>query len=231
MKLLCPSCGAAIRADDMNLDRLVAKCRECDSVFAFAPDGALRGGRRRPHVDLPARIRIENHGSGVVLTRRWLSAKYYLLLVFSIVWNTFLVGWYAAVTAADAPLLFKLFPILHVAVGVGLTYSVVCGFVNRTRIAADGETLTVRHGPLPWPGAREIPARELAQLYTIEKVSQSRNGESRDYRVQARLRSGADVKLVSGLAGVEQALFIEQELEAFLGITDEVVPGEYPRTG
>lgn len=33
MKLSSPECGAEIPADNINLDRMVAKCRECNTVF------------------------------------------------------------------------------------------------------------------------------------------------------------------------------------------------------
>ncbi len=35
MKLTCPECGAHIPADNINVERLVAKCGACDAVFAF----------------------------------------------------------------------------------------------------------------------------------------------------------------------------------------------------
>lgn len=229
MKLLCPSCGALIRAEDMNLDRMVAKCRDCHAVFDFVPEGKAASRRQRTVVDMPKAITLDAMGPELTLTRRWYSPKFIFLVVFCAIWNGFLVTWYTLVTAGGAPLVFKLFPLIHVAVGVGLSYFTLCGFLNKTRIVVSGESLRVRHGPLPWPGSREVPTRELAQLFTVEKISRTKNGESRDYQVQARTRGGGDVKLLTGLPEVEQALFIEQQLEAYLGIRDEAVMGEVAR--
>ena len=36
MQLTCPDCQEPIRADDVNIDALVAKCAACNSVFRFA---------------------------------------------------------------------------------------------------------------------------------------------------------------------------------------------------
>ena len=40
MRVSCKSCGAAVPAANLNLDRMVAKCGACHAVFAFAVDGA-----------------------------------------------------------------------------------------------------------------------------------------------------------------------------------------------
>jgi len=65
---------------------------------------------------------------------------------------------------------FKIFPLIHVSVGVGLSYFTLCGFVYKTRIAVRAGALTVRHGPLPWLGARTVASRELKQLFSVQKI-------------------------------------------------------------
>ena len=42
--------------------------------------------------------------------------------------------WYGIAFAADTPLIAKLFPLLHVAMGIGLTYFTLAGLVNRTTV-------------------------------------------------------------------------------------------------
>ena len=227
MKLSCPSCGAPIKAEDMNLDRMVAKCRACHAVFDFQATAATR--TRRDAVPLPSAIQLDARGGELVLTRAWRSPKFYFMAFFCVIWDGFLFFWYAMTLGTDAPLLFALVPVLHVGAGVWLTYFTLCGFVNRTRIVARSDVLTVRHQPLPWPGARTLPTAELSQLFTVEREHRGKNGTSHTYEVTARVSRGADVKLIAGLPDQEQALFIEQQLEAFLGIHDEPVVGEVPR--
>ena len=76
------------------------------------------------------------------------------------------------------------------AAGVGLTYTVLTGFINRTRVEVNRALLTIRHGPLPWVGNRVLPGRSLAQLYGEEVISKSRNGTSVSYSLFAVDREG-----------------------------------------
>ena len=64
----------------------------------------------------------------------------------------------------DAPWIMKVFPIAHVAVGVGLTYYTVAGFVNSTVLRVSEGQLAVRQGPFPWPGNRTLHTSDLDQL-------------------------------------------------------------------
>jgi hypothetical protein len=126
------------------------------------------------------------------------------------------------------------FPIAHVAAGVWLTYVVISTFLNRTiiRVAA-GTELSVQHRPIPWPGNCKVPTIDLKQLFCTEMSP---------YRFAARFHNPTDysgafsvlaikgddsrVTLVSGLSELDEALFIEQQIEQHLKIRDQRVPGE-----
>lgn len=86
------------------------------------------------------------------------------LAFFCLAWNAFLVVGLSE-SQEETPMLwlFLLFPIVHVAVGVGLTYYTLAGFLNFTEVTVRGGTLTVRQGPLPWKGNRTLSAIDLAQ--------------------------------------------------------------------
>lgn len=209
--------------------------------------------RRRPAVGLPARMKIlvdERGPSGAtliyrreastargdfVIERRWFEpAKHLFLLFFCVVWDGFLVTWYTGLLAAGTHtqgasgpgIIFFLFPLIHVSVGIGLTYSVIAGFFNRTQIGIRGDDFFVHHGPIPWRGNRTFPARSVTQLFCQEKISNGKNGVSRTYALSALVDGGERLPLVSGLTEIEQALFLEQALEERLGIVDVAVAGE-----
>jgi len=119
------------------------------------------------------------------------------------------------------------FPIGHLAVGVGLTYFMLAGFLNTTRVRIANSVMTVRHGPVPWFGNRTIPAADIEQLYCTEHTRQrSDERTSTTYRLNAVLSGGKKVKLLSGLTEADQALFIEEKVETHLGIEDRRVRGE-----
>ena len=56
-----------------------------------------------------------------------------------------------------------------------------------------------------------------------------KHGYSYSYSVQAVIKNGETIELISGLPSKDAALFIEQEIEKYLKIEDEPVRGELPR--
>jgi DNA-directed RNA polymerase subunit RPC12/RpoP/uncharacterized membrane protein len=244
--LKCPTCGAQIQAADMNLSTMYARCRECQSLVdldaapsaAPAPrdstagavlmqDGSLAPAPPLP-VPLPERLMVHTAGGGLRIERRWYAWTAIFLVFFCVVWFGFLAFWYLMAFSTGAWLLM-LFPLLHVAVGLFLAYFTAALFVNTTEIVVADGVLTVRHGPLPWLGNRQIATDALEQLYCEEHVSRSRNGTTITYSVRARSKDGRMVKLVTGLPERDQAMYIEQEVERHLGIADRHVSGQVRR--
>lgn len=223
MVVTCPKCGREIPASDVNLAEAIARCLPCNAVFAC---GNRSGAYSKPLVQMPKSFTVEQNGPELVLTHRWYSpGKAFGLLFFTVFWDGFLLVWYGIAFASNGPLVMKLFPLLHVAVGVGMTYLTVATFVNKTVIRAGPQEVSVLHGPLRWPGDAALARRDLQQLFCEEKISRTKNGTSITYKVWAVLRDRR-VALASGLDTPEQALFIEQQVERRLGILDRPVPGE-----
>ncbi len=159
-----------------------------------------------------------------MLERSWFSPSLIFMAFFCVVWDSFLVFWYSMALRAGAPWIMVVFPIAHLAVGVGLTYSTLCGFVNRTRIAVEGGRLSIGHGPLPWRGNRVLETQALDQLFCEEKIGSK---GSKSYVLSALLKGGEKVVLLKSLPEADQALYIEALLEDRLGIVDVPVAGEF----
>ena len=176
-------------------------------------------------IGLPEKIRFLDHVSHIEIVRTWFGMQTLFLTAFAVFWDGFLFFWYSNIPE-DGPLMVVLFPLLHVAVGVGVSYYALTGWFNRTHIYVGQGRLGVRHGPLPWPGNKEIDAHDVKQLYAKEKISRSRNSTTVTYELRAVTKSGRNVKLVGGLESQEQAIFIEQKIERYLRIEDAPVPGE-----
>jgi hypothetical protein len=232
MLLKCKACGAAIDADHIDLARDIATCPYCGAVTRL--EEVRRSATEappavRPRVELPPRFTVEDTFGGLTIRRRWFSPAILFLAVFAVGWDSFLVFWYATAFATGAPWIMVVFPVVHLAVGVVLTYSVVACFLNTTTVTAEDGRLTVRHGPLPWPGNTDLETADFDQLYCEEKVHRGKNGESRTYAVSALTRGGTKRKLLDGLTDADQAVFIEQRLEDYLKIKDRPVAGEMSR--
>ena len=108
----------------------------------------------------------------------------------------------------------------------GIAYTALAGWLNRTRITVDQGRISVRHGPLPWLGNKDLDGSTMKQLYSKEKISRGRNSTSVTYEVHAITTNGRNEKLLSGLETSEQALYIEQEIERYLRIEDAPVRGQ-----
>lgn len=183
-----------------------------------------------PEVPIPERFNVTRTANELTVTWRWWRAHFLFLLFFVIAWDAFLLFWYFGAPAGGG-LLFKIFPIAHVAVGVGLTYYVLTGFVNRTLISVVKGRLRVNHGPLPWRGNRLIERNDLRQLFVTEQTHRNTNKSGHtsvtvSWDLCAMLESGREVTLLKRLETKGQAQWLERVFEEHLGIDDRRVAGE-----
>lgn len=155
---------------------------------------------------------------------RWFRPASLFLLGFCVFWDGFLVVWYS-VAFSSGEMVMALFPLLHVAVGLGLSYTALASLLNRTVVEVRPHELSITHGPIPWRGVR-VARGALTQLYVEEKVSRSKNGTTVTWTVSAVLNTGRRQVLLTGLDEKGQALYLERALEARLGIVPEPVEGE-----
>jgi hypothetical protein len=237
--MLCPRCGSEIPASDVNLDNLVARCARCNEVFSFAGQVPARPARppaaakRAPR---PPALTVVDDGDRRQIVRRWFTGGILRPLVFIAAWDGFVVAWYTMAFAmvsrggdeARGAVCMVLITLPHLVVGVGLTYMALCSLVKNTTVAeVAGGRLRVRHGPLPWPGNHDLDAAEVRQLYCTEKTDQGPSRElSYHYTVNAVLADHRTVPLLDDLDDKTTARFYEQQLEEWLGIKPEHVPGE-----
>jgi hypothetical protein len=218
MTAACRRCGAEL---EVQADLLLARCRACRTVTDLTPP------RGRPEVPLPARFRVEREAGTLRIEWRWFSARTIGLLLASVVFDGTLVV--QLLLLSGPPLVF--FGLVHAVVSFGLSWAALCGLFNRTRIEVEPGFLRVRHGPLPWPGNREVPVSRIRQLYCTEVDESDSDGTSFSYSLLATPGPGAGkpLVLIKRLPKPEQALFLEQAVEQLLGIADRPVEGEIPK--
>ncbi len=228
--LQCPSCSSPLREDSFDAAEGRVKCAYCGALMLM-PASANRPAafRERPPVPLPERMDLRVTPHGIEITRRWFHVAALFLIPFCLIWNGFLVVWYAMAFKSGAPMVFTLFPLIHVAVGVGLTYWTVACLINQTRITVERGEVVITHGPLPWFGYRRVPGVMIDQVYAKSHVTHGKNGPRTDYQLWYLNTAGRHEKLHANNLTTEQALYLEQQLEKALGIQDRAVPGELPR--
>jgi ribosomal protein S27E len=231
LTLQCPSCGGRTRFS-AGANRFV--CDYCGNAHLFnLPGGAATAdavAAAAAPVSLPAprpkQVSVERTPAGLRFSWRWFGPKYIALAVFCMAWDGFLCFWYSlALGMPGTPWIMVVFPVVHLAIGVAMTYSTLAGFINRTNVALEGGRLTVRHDPAPWPGEVDTPLGDLQQLYCKERRANSKNGPAYTYQLCAALKDGREIKLVSDLESPEIARYLEQEIERALHIEDRRVVG------
>ncbi len=245
--LQCKGCGAPIEKQQIDIRRGLARCVYCGAVTdlglaqrpapapAYAPAEAPAAGTpasaryERPPVPMPKNMQVSNESGLLQITYRWFNVSFVFMAFFAAFWNGFMLVWHG-ISLTSGAIFMSIFGLLHTAIGLGIAYYTLAGFINTTTIQAGSGWLTVQHGPLPWGGGQQLPEAELLQLYTKEHITHSRRGGvTRTYQVHAILRDKRHHKLLSGLSSPEQALYIEQELERYLGIADRPVRAELSR--
>lgn len=217
----CGSCQAVVGPGNIDVERELATCTRCGRLTDLRrapgapvplPPGPAKP-RARPPVPLPVGMSLTTMPDRLVIRRRWLRTKHWFLL--------FIIG------GAGAYVLYlwtALGPSVGLIVGtlfvLSWNYILAAMFLNTTEIAASRDGVSVKHGPLPSPFARDTAVARGQ----IEQLCAASNGAA--FAVEARLTSGPPLRLVAPLVSADQALFVEQTLEQALGLADLAVDGE-----
>ena len=170
----------------------------------------------------PAHVQLFHRASDMEIVRSWFGWQTLLVTAFTVIWDVVVFANFRGMMEG-LNLLSLLFP----AIGVVLAYYTIARWLNRTRIVVSRDKITVRHGPLPWIGNKEVEASNLKQVYRVEQEHRSsKGGRTVTYEVYTLTGDGQSVKLLDGLTGLtsEQALFIALQIEKYLGI--QKIPAE-----
>ena len=242
--LECPSCGGRTK---FSADTKILACDYCGNQHTFrlpnpttgdTPVGVL-GDKGGPAPELPPASRktnllrprprevsLQKRSDRLEISWRWFSWKYLPLAFFCIAWDSFLCFWYSIAFSTGAPWIMIVFPIAHLAIGVGLTYSTLAGFLNRSFVEIDRKYFSVSHGPLPWIGNIRVPVNQVEQLYCKEKIG--KDGSSPSYQLSVILKDGRKKDLLSNLDSPEIGFYMEHQIENWLKIANRPVRGEIP---
>ena len=229
----CSNCSAPLTAPT---GRGQFYCQFCGASLTIPkPSGSVESESTgpKPLVTIPENLRVEELGRNLRISWRWFRWPIVMLVPFCIAWNSFLVGWYSLAFSGDGPpgafkIIFLIFPIGHVAVGIGLLYACLVGLLNRTRIDIARNEIRVHHGPIPAGRNRVIPVGEVSQLYVKHEHNvSSKNAPLGSYSLVAKLASGREVKLLPRNSELDVARAVEQLVESHLDIEDQPVHGEH----
>jgi hypothetical protein len=231
MEITCPRCGAPLAAGDVNAVTGLVRCRACDEVFRHVPAAGLAPPPPREVIPgpAPAGITVLEEGHARTLRYRWRSTRTVMITVFSVLWIAS-IRYGLSRPEARPGTGVRIIVEVALALGIYVAYWALAEWVNTTTFTLAGGWLRMRHGPVPWPGAVDLPAAAIRQLYAHDfTMPQERGGDSHQYSVRVLLRDGTARTLMSNLRSPAATRYIERRLEAWLGLADEPVAGEMPR--
>lgn len=164
----------------------------------------------------PEQVQLFHRGSHIEIVQKWFGWHVILLTPFAMLFGAYGLAQLAINPLEENPGFYFL-----PALGIWLMYFAAAGWINRTHIFVSREKIAVRHRPIPSWGNKELDVSSLKQLYVKERPV---SGGS-IYEVRATTHNGRDIKLVGPITS-EQAFYIEQEIEKYVGIEDIPVKGE-----
>jgi hypothetical protein len=174
-----------------------------------------------PTPTIPEGLDLLSAANGLVIRKVWLTWKIAPLALFAIVWDGFLFFWYHQVLSQPhPPLVAVLFPIGHIAVGIGITYYVIASLVNKTDIIISSSSVRVAIGPAPWIGNKEVSVDEITEVVVRER-SGNRGGKS--YTVMYADHARKERKLAASFPESDQAEFVAQTIRDSLGLNPQEV--------
>lgn len=209
-KVTCKNCGKDIPAKNVNIQKAIAKCENCDCVFHFDNQIILS----RPEIGMPENFEILKLRNSINISYKWLSPIHHFLFFFTLFWNGFMAFWYYNAITEEIWIM-AIFGILHLAVGIFLFYFTLAAFFNSTHINATHNKLEIRHKPLWWKGNQTIDVAEIKQLFCKLAISYGENGASHTYQLYMIDFNKRHTKLISNMDSPDQVLYLEQELEIF----------------
>ncbi len=180
-------------------------------------------------IPLPRGIEINFHDEYIQITRTWFSLfKLIGIILSAIVFNFVVINkGMLGVVMSDAALPPKAFSLLFIIIGITLIYLALVIWINKSQIYVSKKAIEIKHQPLPWLGNKRIETSNIKQFFVKKKVGSERNGtRTVSFHVMGVTDNDKTFKLITGLKSSNQALYIEQEIEKYLGIENETVSGE-----
>lgn len=237
--LECKHCHAPLPEKNFSGSDDVVVCEYCGTVHylnetpvAYPPEKPKREKSKRSK---PDKFTLNKMADGLEIRYRWLGKQHTGLLFFGVIWNAFIIFFTVMMVGgmmSDGSFEVMMFCFLtpFYAVGIGMAYYVLTGFMNHTSIQIRGGSIDTVHAPIPTFGTsnNSIDRRSIEQVYCTRRVAYSSNDVPvYVFDVHYVKKGGEDKELVKGLDSLHKAVYIEQQIEHLYRISDVPVDGEY----
>lgn len=172
------------------------------------------------HNDLPKRMKIDYYDDYMHIQKKWMGQSTLIIGLLCLAWAAVFVRTYKiiaqGINSGDVPLI--MLAILFAAGAVLLGYFLVANWLNKTDIFVNKQLIEIKISPVPWRGNMRLNAAKIEEFSVEKHVAGSEKKRKVTYAVLFRQNNDKITKLVSGLENKDQALFIEQKIENYLGL-------------
>jgi hypothetical protein len=172
---------------------------------------------RTPSSTIPEGLELINDADGITIRKVWRTWLVAPLAIFAIFWDGFLLFWYSQAISQPSPAetMILFFPLIHVAMGVCITYYVVASLFNKTDVVISLSGIKVSIYPVPWFGSKEVKREEITDIIVRERYG---NRNRRSYAIMYVDFSRKERKLIASIPESDQAEFIAQTIRDATGI-------------
>jgi len=219
--MYCQQCGRPLPDNEINKNTLTAVCQYCYGVSDFKPPE--KNNATEPHISL-RNIKIEKNENQLKIEYRWRSAGGFDFALFfaGFLWTAFFICGFMSPHYLDKAGFIAANIMMHM--GTIMMYRALVLIFNKTIFEIDKKYVSIKHGPLPWPGGRIITSSDISQIYC--KKDKIRSGKSPLFALKAILKKGGEVPLLLWQDSPEISFCVKHEIEMFLNIKDSSFPGE-----
>lgn len=219
----CRKCGAGYRIQDVSTDRSFVACAHCGAMarLKLAQPQQTTTSRAKPEW-----VSVEEKGDrttwAISHEKNWPVATG--AFFFALCLSGF-AAWVLVMNALSSGVTQEQWVNCSVIFGVALclTYPTLVHLINTRRVVLRGFEVRVFSGPLPWGGGHFMLVGGIQQLY----VKRTHVKPGFLYSIRALTNEGNVQDVVPSLHSAKAALYIEQEMEAKLGIEPMEVHGEF----
>ena len=131
-----------------------------------------------------------------------------VLIAGFVAYRVFVMRQFVTSSFKRYPFYISLLQIVFIFGIAGLGYFFAAAFANTTQVIVDRGKLTLRFGPVPWPGNRSFDYDVLSDVLSTKT--------GKVYSLLAVLKSGERRVLLKRVPTPSQALYVEREIEAMI---------------
>lgn len=182
-----------------------------------------------PTQPLPDKMSIDYYDEYIHIQKKWFGTGTVILTVFMGFWFSGFV--FLFILAGDE--IFEsiaavtyILPVAFITISGLVFYTLAAYWLNKTDIFVSHDLMEVKIGPVPWRGNLRRETTSIRQFYIRKIVIKNKNGTSITYDVRFKDIDDSDHLLLRRLETYEGALFMERQIEKYLGINNIEVDGE-----